>query len=43
MTRTILNEFDTPKYFYAEALNIPCYVLNRVTLRSELKRTSYEL
>jgi hypothetical protein len=43
ITRTMLNEFDTPKCFYAEAVNISCYVLNRVTLRPELKKTFYEL
>jgi hypothetical protein len=43
MVRTMLNEFDTPKCFYAETVNISCYVLNRVTLRPELKKTFYEL
>jgi hypothetical protein len=43
ITRTMLNEFDTPKCFYAETVNISCYVLNRVTLRPELKKTFYEL
>jgi hypothetical protein len=42
MARTMLNEFDTPKCFGVEAINTSYYVLNRVTLRLELKRT-YEL
>jgi hypothetical protein len=42
MARTMLNEFDTPKCFWAEAIDTSCYVLNRVTLILELKRI-YEL
>lgn len=43
MARTMINEFNTPKYFWAEAVNTSCYVLNRVTLRPKLKKTPYEL
>ena len=43
ITRTMLNEYDTPKYFLAEVVNTCCYILNRVTLRLELKRTPFEL
>jgi hypothetical protein len=43
MTRTMLNEFDKPKYFWKEPVNISCYVLNRVTLILELRKTPYEL
>ena len=32
----MLNEFDIPKYFWAEAVNTYCYVLNHVTLRPKL-------
>jgi hypothetical protein len=42
MTRTILNEFDTHKYFWVEVVNISCYVLNRVILKPKLKRIFYE-
>ena len=43
MTRTMLNENNLPKYFWAEAVNTSCYVLNRVLLRPILKKTLYEL
>jgi len=37
--RTVLNKFDTPEYFWVEAINTSCYGLNRVILRPKLKRT----
>ena len=43
MARTILNENSLPKYFWAEAVNTACYVLNRVLIRSNLNKTPYEL
>jgi hypothetical protein len=43
MTRIMLNEFDKPKYFWKESVNTSCYVLNRVTLILELRKTPYEL
>lgn len=43
MTRTILNKVNTSKCFWVEAINTSCYVLNRVILRLELKKTHYEL
>ena len=30
MARTMLNENNLPKYFWAEAINTSCYVLNRM-------------
>ena len=42
MVRTMLNEFDTPKCFWTEAVNTCYYVLNRISLRSELKKTPYK-
>ena len=30
MVRTMLNENTLPKYFWAEAINTTCYILNRV-------------
>ena len=43
MARTMLNEINLPKYFRAEAVNTSCYVLNRILLRSIIKKTPYEL
>ncbi|KAH9705040.1 hypothetical protein KPL70_011720 [Citrus sinensis] len=43
MARTMLNENALPKYFWAEAVNTACYVLNRVLIRSHLNKTPYEL
>ena len=43
MARTMLNENNLPKYFWAETVNTYCYVLNRILLRSILKKTPYEL
>ncbi|KAH9672866.1 hypothetical protein KPL70_017899 [Citrus sinensis] len=43
MARTMLNENSLPKYFWAEAVNTACYVLNRVLIRPNLNKTSYEL
>jgi len=38
----MLNENSLPKYFWADAVNTACYVLNRVLIRPILKKTSYE-
>ena len=35
MARTMLNENALPKYFWAKAVNIVCYVLNQVLIRPE--------
>ena len=43
IARTMLNENGLPKYFWAEAVNTACYVVNRAHIRSILKRTPYEL
>lgn len=43
MARVMLNQFSLPKYFWAEAVNTACYVLNRVLIRPESKKTPYEL
>ncbi|KAH9649201.1 Integrase catalytic domain-containing protein [Citrus sinensis] len=43
MARTMLNENALPKYFWAEAVNTACYVLNRVLIRPYLNKTPYEL
>ncbi|XP_038989467.1 uncharacterized protein LOC120113034, partial [Phoenix dactylifera] len=43
MARTMLCESDLPKYFWAEAINTACHILNRALVRSILKKTPYEL
>ena len=43
LARTMLNENSLPKYFWADAVNTTCYVLNRVLIRQILKKTPYEL
>ena len=43
MARTMFNEHSLPKYFWAEAVNTACYVLNIVSLRPILKITPHEL
>ncbi|PKA54068.1 Retrovirus-related Pol polyprotein from transposon TNT 1-94 [Apostasia shenzhenica] len=39
----MLHERGLPKYFWAEAVNTACYIVNRVTVRSILSKTLYEL
>ena len=43
MAQTMLSEADLPKYLWAEAINTSCYILNRVLVRSTLKKTLYKL
>ena len=43
MSRTMLHEYTLPQYFWAEAVHTACYILNRVTFRSKLGKTPYEL
>jgi hypothetical protein len=43
MARTMLDEHKTPDWFWAEAINIACYSINRLYLHQILKKTSYEL
>ena len=43
MVRTILHENNLPNYFWAEAVNTSCYILNRVLIRSSLDKTPNEL
>ena len=38
-----MNENSLPKYFWAEAVNTACYILNRVLIRPNLNKTPYEL
>ncbi|GAV66778.1 hypothetical protein CFOL_v3_10288, partial [Cephalotus follicularis] len=41
--RTMLCENNLPKYLWAKAVNTECYIINRVMIRSILKKTPYEL
>jgi reverse gyrase len=43
MARTMLEEYKTLDQFWAEAINIACYSINRLYLHRILKKTSYEL
>ncbi len=43
MARTMLCESNLPKYFWGEAINTSCHILNRVLLRPIIKKTPYEL
>jgi hypothetical protein len=43
MARTMLDEYKTSDQFWAEAINIACYSINRIYLHRILKKTSYEL
>ena len=43
LARTILNESSLPKCFWVDAVRTACYVMNRVLIRSILKKTPYEL
>ena len=43
MARTMLNESNVEDYFWAEAINTSCYILNRVSIRKVLNKTPYEL
>jgi hypothetical protein len=41
--RTMLDEYNTPDRFWAEAINTACYSINRLYLHRILKKASYEL
>jgi len=41
--RTLLNEIKLPKDFWTYALSTICYTLNKVLIRSILKKTPYDL
>ena len=43
MAHTLLYENNLPKYFWTEAINIACYILNRALIRPIIKKhhTSY--
>ena len=43
MARTMIHENNLAKHFWAEAVNIACYVQNRIYIRPMLNKTAYEL
>jgi len=43
LARTLLNETNFPKYFWADVVSTSCYVLNEVLIRPVLNKTPYEL
>jgi hypothetical protein len=43
MAQMMLDEYRTPRRFWAEVVNTVCYVSNRVYLRVHKKKTCYEL
>ena len=43
MAQTMLYENNLLRYFWAEAVNMACYILNRALIRPILKKTPYEL
>ncbi|CAJ2661907.1 unnamed protein product [Trifolium pratense] len=43
MARTMIDESNVEKYFWAEAVNTACYILNRMSIRKVLNKTPYEL
>src|SRR4051812_4031560 len=43
MVRTMINETNMAKHFWAEAINIACYIQNRISIRPILNKTPYEL
>jgi len=43
MARTMINENNLAKHFWAEAVNTTCYVQNRIYIRPLLNKTTYEL
>ena len=43
MARTMINETNVAKHFWAEAVNTACYIQNRISIRPILEKTPYEL
>src|SRR4051812_26661764 len=43
MARTMINETNMAKHFWAEAINTACYIQNRTSIRPILNKTPYEL
>lgn len=43
LARTMLNEGNLPKYFWADAISTACYILHRILIHPILDKNSYEL
>ena len=43
MARTMSYEENLPRYFWTEAINTACYILNHVLTRPIIKKTPYEI
>ena len=43
MARTMIQDYGLPLYFWAEATQTACYIINRVSIRPIIKKTPYEL
>jgi transposase InsO family protein len=43
LARAMLDDYGTPKKFWAEAINMACHASNRVYIHRLLEKTSYEL
>src|ERR1044072_2860944 len=43
MARTMIQETNIAKHFWAEAVNTACYIQNRISIRPILNKTPYEL
>jgi transposase InsO family protein len=43
LTRTMLDEYNTPQDLWVEAINTACYASNRLFLQKFLGKTLYEL
>ena len=43
MARTMINETNMDKHFWAEVVNTSCYIQNRISIRPILEKTPYEL
>jgi IS30 family transposase len=43
MARTMINETNIAKHFWAEAINTTCYIQNKISIRPILNKTPYEL
>ena len=43
LTRTMLDEYNTPKALWVEAINTACYASNHLFLQKFLSKTPYEL
>ena len=43
MARTMLDEYKTPRHFWAEAVETACHATNRLYLHKLLGKTAHEL